>query len=257
MKVLVTGHNGFIGRNLIEWMLAEDWMVDGWDIKDENLPTVSDYQWVIHLGARTKFTDTEDILSKNYDFSKWLFKECQKHEVHFQYASCYQVYGQIKDYSEFSICAPQTTIAWSKYMFDRWVFNQRINNSFVQGFRYFDVYGKYQNNKISNWINQARTTGEINVSTNAEFIKHDWVWVGDVCKLHIDFIKSVRGSGLWNVGSGLSHSDMDIIEEIAIRENSVIKLIEDKVLSTKICADLTYLKATIGKRKWLNVFEWL
>jgi len=25
----------------------------------------------------------------------------------------------------------------------------------------------------------------------------------------------------------------------------------------KTCADLTHLKETIGKRKWLNVYEWL
>lgn len=257
MHILVTGCNGFIGRNLIEWLLAEDWQVDGWDIHDVKLPNVSKYQWVIHVGAKTTYTDTEDILSKNYDFSKWLFNECQLHEVNFQYASCYNVYGQLKDYSEYSVCVPQSTIAWSKYLVDRWVFSQPITKSFVQGFRYFDVYGKYQNNNISKWKDEARNTGIITASNHAEYIKHDWVWVGDVCKIHIEFIKNVNGSGLWNIGSGLCHSDLDIIEEIASLENATVVTINDDKKPIKTCANLSLLKSTIGKHKWLNIFEWL
>ena len=90
----------------------------------------------------------------------------------------------------------------------------------------------------------------------------DWTWVGDVCRLHIDFIKTVNGSGIWNVGSGLAHSFLDIAEEIAEIEGATIELMpipleEQQRMRTKTCADLAHLKETIGKRKWLNVFEYL
>lgn len=99
--------------------------------------------------------------------------------------------------------------------------------------------------------------GYIEVPQGSEYTKRDYVWVGDVCKLHIDFIKTVKGSGIWNVGSGLTHSILDIAEEIAEQENVRIELIDPVDLPIKICANMKHLKETVGKRKWLNVFEFL
>jgi ADP-L-glycero-D-manno-heptose 6-epimerase len=270
MRVLVTGHNGFIGRNMLAWMAHEpDWHVDGWDWDPAGLPDIVNYDWVIHLGAIADMTnpDVDRILKQNLEFSQWLFKECNTHGVHLQYASSSSVYGNTKDFSEYAPCNPQTPYAWSKYLFDRWVF-QQPQSIFVQGFRYFNVYGKYmhlrgtRSNIIHKWREEARKTGKITVWEGAENIKRDWTWVGDVCRLHIDFIKEVKGSGIWNVGSGLAHSFLDIAEEIAEIEGVHIELEsipaeEQARMRSKTCADLAHLKETIGKRKWLNVFEYL
>jgi nucleoside-diphosphate-sugar epimerase len=64
------------------------------------------------------------------------------------------------------------------------------------------------------------------------------------------------------VGSGLSHSFLDIAEEIAEQEGVELRKIpvpeEEKNRMRNItCADLTHLKETVGRRKWLNVYEWL
>ena len=58
--------------------------------------------------------------------------------------------------------------------------------------------------------------------------------------------------------SGLAHSYYDIAEEIAAQESVPLELIDGNhtdIYTSK--ADLTLLKATIGKRKWLNIYEWL
>ena len=117
-------------------------------------------------------------------------------------------------------------------------------------------------NAIHKWREQARQHGYIEVWEDAEHVYRDWTWVGDVCKLHIDFIKQVKGSGIWNVGAGLPHSFLDIAEYIAEQEGAEIKTVavpdeERARFRVKTCADLTLLKETIGKRKWLNVYEWL
>jgi ADP-L-glycero-D-manno-heptose 6-epimerase len=267
MKILVTGHNGFIGRNMIEWMSAEGWQVEGWDYDPSNLPDIKKYQWVVHLGALTdkSKTNIDQFMIQNYEFSQWLFNECQLNEVHLQYASTSSVYGYSKDYTETASCTPLTPYALSKYLFDRWAFRQPAHIAFVQGFRYFNVYGKYmhlrgnQANIIYKWQEEARKTGQISVWNNADQVKRDWVWVGDVCKLHIDFIKTVNGSGIWNVGSGLAHSYLDIAEAVAEQEDVGIQVVESKGndIRYKTCADLTLLKSTIGKRQWLNVFEYI
>jgi ADP-L-glycero-D-manno-heptose 6-epimerase len=270
MKILITGHEGFIGRNMLAWCAAEEgWHVDGWEWDSKSFPDVHSYDWVIHLGAIADMTctDVEAIMKQNYEFSQRLFNECNKHGVHLQYASSSSVYGDTRDFSEHANCYPQTPYAWSKYLFDRWVFQQK-QSVMVQGFRYFNVYGKWMHlrgnraNAIVKWRNQARKEGKITVWENAEHIKRDWTWVGDVCRLHIDFIKTVNGSGIWNCGAGLAHSFLDIAEEIAEQEGVEIEFVpvpteELTRFRNKTCADLTLLKQTIGKRKWLNVFEFL
>ena len=269
MRVLITGDEGFIGRNMLAWCAAEGWAVEGYEWHPTERPDVSQYDWVIHLGAVADMTctDVDKILKQNLEFSQWLFTECNKHGTHLQYASSSSVYGDTKNFSEHAPCTPQTPYAWSKYLFDRWVFQQE-HKIYVQGFRYFNVYGKYmhlrgsRSNAIEKWRTQARKEGKITVWEDAEYIKRDWTWVGDVCRLHIDFIKQVNGSGIWNCGSGLAHSFLDIAEEIAEQEGVDIEFVQ--VPQSELTrfrhttkADLTHLKETIGKRKWLNVFEFL
>ena len=269
MNILVTGHEGFIGRNMMAWLQQEDWQVDGYEWHPAHRPDVSLYDWVIHLGAIADMSETnvELIMQQNLDFSQWLFTECNKHGTNLQYASSSSVYGNTREFSEHAPCNPQTAYAWSKYLFDRWVFQQH-NDVMVQGFRYFNVYGKWMHlrgrraNVIHKWRTQARKEGKITVWTGAEDIKRDWTWVGDVCRLHIDFIKQVKGSGIWNVGSGLGHSFLDIAEEIAEIEGVEIEFEsippdEHARMRVKTCADLKLLKKTVGSRQWLNVFEFL
>jgi len=266
MKILITGHEGFIGRNMMVWMANEGWSVEGWEWDPKNYPDVKPYDWVVHLGAVYN-ADIDTTLTQNLEFSQWLFNECQENEVHLQYASSNAVYGSGPNFSETGPGNPLTPYAWSKYLFDRWVFQQE-HKMFVHGFRYFNVYGKWMHlkgtnaNLIHKWREQAKQDGYVKVGANAEHVRWDWTWVGDVCKLHIDFIKEVNGSGLWNVGSGLTHSLLDIAEEVAEKEGVPVKFgsqtVEEKGKGRfKVCADLTSLKATIGKRKWLNVFEYL
>ena len=264
MKILVTGCNGFIGKNMISYLTqATDWKIEGWswDPDPTNWPKIVSYDWVIHLGAETTSTDVELVLEKNFDFSQWLFTECQKHGVHLQYASSHEVYGQSSDLCESAQCAPMTPVAWSKYLFDRWAFKS-AHTAYVQGFRYFNVYGKWMHTKghlFDSWRTEAKLTGKIVLTQHAEHIKRDWVWVGDICRVHLDFIRAVNGSGIWNVGSGLIHSDYDIADEIAETENAEVVVIETNlnVKHQHARPNLLHLKETIGKRKWLNVYEWI
>ena len=270
MRVLITGSEGFIGKNMMAFLSHQpDWDVNGWDWHPTERPDVSTYDWVIHLGAVADMTeaDIDKVLYQNYDFSCWLFNECQEHGVNLQYASSSSVYGNTKNFSEYAVCQPQTPYAWSKYLFDRWVFNQHPT-IFVQGFRYFNVYGKWMHlrgnraNAIYKWTEQARKQGYIEVWDNAEHIYRDWTWVGDICQLQLDFINTVKGSGIWNVGSGLSHSFLDIAEAIADQTGVEIRTVpmpdaEKTRFRQKTCADLKHLKETIGKRRWLNVYEWI
>ena len=100
---------------------------------------------------------------------------------------------------------------------------------------------------IYKWRQQARKEGYIEVWENAEHIKRDWTWVGDVCRLHTDFMQTVVGSGIWNCGAGLAHSFLDIAETIAEQEGVEIRTIpvpdsEKTRWRQNTCANLKHLK---------------
>lgn len=268
-KVLITGYKGFIGTNMMLWCQGRGYLVEGWDWdpNPDNWPNVDLYDWVIHLGAVADITEpsVEKCLKQNLDFSQWLFNECNRLGVHFQYASTSSVYGKTKDFSEYAECYPDNPYAWSKYLFDRWVFEQPLN-IMVQGFRYFNVYGERmalrgrRANVLHKWREEARNKGTVTVYEGADKLRRDFTWVGDVCRLHTDFIETVNGSGIWNVGSGLTYTFQEIAEEIAERESA--ELIYESIpnphsFRAYTCADLSKLKDTLGPRDWLTVYNWL
>ena len=68
MKILITGHEGFVGRNMLAWCnQEEEWEVDGWEWDPNDFPDVSSYDWVIHLGAIADMscTDVDAIMKQN------------------------------------------------------------------------------------------------------------------------------------------------------------------------------------------------
>jgi ADP-L-glycero-D-manno-heptose 6-epimerase len=228
--------------------------VEGWEWDPKDFPDVRPYDWVVHLGAIADMTETDvdKVLQQNLEFSQQLFNDCNKHGVHLQYASSSSVYGNTKDTSEYAPCYPQTPYAWSKYLFDRWVFNQKPT-IMVQGFRYFNVYGKWMHlrgsraNAIYKWRQEARKEGKITVWENAEHVYRDWTWVGDICRLQTDFMTTVNGSGIWNVGTGSPTSFEAVAKEIAKKYNAEIDYIPmpDDIKNQYqkyTCADLTNLR---------------
>jgi nucleoside-diphosphate-sugar epimerase len=58
MKILITGHQGFIGKNLSAY-LKDEFEVFGYEWSESECPSVSDYDWVIHLGAISSTTEKD------------------------------------------------------------------------------------------------------------------------------------------------------------------------------------------------------
>lgn len=266
MNILVTGHEGFIGRNMLSWLHQQDgWTVDGWEWDPKDFPDVHSYDWVIHLGAIADngFTDVDVILNQNLEFSQWLFNECNTHGVNLQYASSSTVYGNTKSFSEHSPCHPQTPYAWSKYLFDRWVFQQE-QHIMVQGFRYFNVYGNHEDHKgtQASPITQFNKQNPIKLFYNSEQYLRDFIAVEDICRVHVDFIQKVSASGIWNIGTGTARSFQEVANIISQRNNTCIAYTEmPEILKSSYqkytCADLTRLEDAIGVQRWISIEEWL
>ena len=171
MKILLTGHKGFIGSYMLKALEKQGHDVDTFDWDDGYMPNVMEQDWVIHMGAISSTTerDIDKVLRQNYDFSRQLYNNCKTFGVNLQYSSSASVYGLVSTFREDAILEPKTPYAWSKYLFERY-HAQHQGGNIVQGFRYFNVYGpegeEHKGNQASPYMqfkNQALVDGEIKV----------------------------------------------------------------------------------------------
>lgn len=254
MKILVTGHKGFIGSNMIERLNALGHAVTGFEW-GENFPGY-DFDTVMHFGAisSTNEKDVNKVMTQNYEFSIWLVETCNRHGINLQYSSSASVYGLGDNFSENASVDPRNPYAWSKYLFERYVSSKKFAIT-VQGFRYFNVYGPGESHKSQpSPFELFSRQSTITLFKGSEYIKRDFVPVEKVLQTHIEFLK-VKESGIWNVGSGKARPFL----EVAKLFNKPIQYIDipEELKSSYqkyTCADLTKLNETINKYS-LNILE--
>lgn len=247
MKILVTGHKGFIGSNLMKLLQDESHEVTGFEWGDE-FPGYN-FDTVMHLGAisSTDEKNVDKILEQNYEFSIWLVETCNNHGINFQYASSASVYGLGNNFSENAAVDPKTPYAWSKYLFERYLKTKNFTIT-TQGFRYFNVYGNGEQDKSQpSPYEMFSRHPHITLFVGSDNIKRDFVHVDKIIRTHVEFLK-VPESGVWNIGSGRATSFLEVAQTF----NKPIKYVD---ISDNLkpgyqyytCADLTKLTNTIDK----------
>lgn len=264
MKVLVTGSKGFIGQNMCKALKSNNIDFDAFDILDgytrpKNL-NITDYNWVIHLGAisSTTETDIKKIMDLNVSWSIELFEECKKYNTNLQWASSASVYGKRNIssglFKESDICKPENYYAMSKYLIEKYIEKSNYNTT-VQGFRYFNVYGDYEDHKgsqaspVHQFTKQAKETGIIKIFENSDKCLRDFVPVHLVVDTHIKMLR-IKQSGVYNIGTGTTKSFLQIAEEVAKKYNAIIQEIPfPESLKTQYqyytCSDNTKINNTL------------
>lgn len=260
MKILITGHKGFIGQNLMQYLTQQGYTVEGYEYDSKTFPDTIRFNQVIHLGAISSTTETniEKIMLQNYDFSMKLLKKCISARVPLQYASSASVYGNTKDFSESSNKNPNSAYSWSKYLFDREVDTiiKDNPNALIQGFRYFNVYGPFETHKqnqaspITKFIHEAKTLGTISIFEKSENYLRDFICVSDVCEIHHQMLNK-KVSGIFNVGTGSATSFAEIAKIVAKKyQAKVVTVPMPKILThqyqTYTCADTTLLNTHVS-----------
>lgn len=251
MKLLVTGHKGFIGSNFLKWIPDHDITTFEWG---DCLPNVEGMDWVVHFGAisSTLETDVEKVLTQNLDFSVWLLEECIKHKVNLQYSSSASVYGKGNNFREDAKVDPRSPYAWSKYLFERHVTRMSPTIT-VQGFRYFNVYGPGEDHKgnmaspFHKFKKEYEETGHITLYEGSENYFRDFVPVEVVCSVHESFL-NIKESGIWNVGLQYPLSFKEVALTIAPEDRIKYVKMPDNMKNSYqayTCADLSKLNRTL------------
>jgi len=265
MKILVTGYKGFIGQNMVQYLHNNtDWEVDTYEWGEE-YQGVFGYDWVIHLGAISITTERniEKVLTRNTDFTDRLIRDCKTFGVNLQFASSASLYGLNKEFNEESQLDPITPYAWSKYLSERKI-REHTGGNILHCFRYFNVYGDYEEHKgsqaspVTQFKKQLETNGFIKIFDGSSQYFRDFICVTDICRVHVEFIKTVKKSGIYNVGTGKVYSFQQVADLITDKQ-IYIPMPENLKRSyqeyTK--ADVTKLESVLGPQSWMTIEEYL
>jgi ADP-L-glycero-D-manno-heptose 6-epimerase len=177
---------------------------------------------VFHQGAcsDTMESDANYVMDTNYEYSKTLLDYCVKRNIPFLYASSASVYGNGEQgFIESRECEqPLNAYAFSKWLFD--VYVQKRSKDFssqVVGLRYFNVFGPQENHKarmasvMYHFYHQLMNQNTVNLFEGTDGYadgeqKRDFIYVKDVVKVNLFFFENPHLSGIFNCGTGKSHT---------------------------------------------------
>ena len=187
MKILITGTNGFIGKNLIEYFKTRD--EDIYCPKRQQLNLLdSDYVFeylnnnkfdlIIHCGIN--INSVEENLKMYFNLER-----CSKH-----YGKMFCI-GSGAEYDMrnykirmkehyFKNNIPEDIYGFSKYVIARDIEAKKKN---IYNFRVFGIFGKYEDYKrrfISNNICRVICNLDITINKNMFF---DYIYVNDFCRI--------------------------------------------------------------------------
>ena len=221
--ILVTGSEGFIGKNLIKKLREKDNAIiieinedifqnEDWDdvlisILMDNKPDV-----IYHIGAcsDTLEQDVNYMMKLNFQFTKLLVDWSSENNSKLIYSSSAANYGQNEKY-------PSNLYGWSKYVAEQYV----VSNNGI-GLRYFNVYGPGEENK-----------GKMSSVAHQCFVNHkqggiwklfpkkptrDFVYIKDVVSANLYAEKKYKklNKNWYEVGSGESRSFEDVLNSMGI-----------------------------------------
>lgn len=216
MAVLITGHKGFIGQNMIASIPG----ARGYEWGD-GAPDLSGIDRVIHLGAisSTQCQDWQRLMHQNVTFSVELLDACSERRIPFQFASSASVYGaDAVTFKETDLATPSTLYALSKHLVEDYILSRDWPMP-VQAFRYFNVYGPHEDHKDqpsphTKFRRQAEETGRIEVFEGSDNIRRDFISVERLIEVQLHFF-DLDVSGVYNLGTGAATSFMDVARIVA------------------------------------------
>ena len=246
--IIVTGSKGFIGQNFLKALkdkeIKEVEKNDSWHFR-QSFKDWNKVELILHQGAisHTTSTNLKALQHFNVEFSQWILQQAIKYQIPIKYASSASVYGHtLTDMN------PLNYYAISKLTVDYWIQDHINEFSFIQAFRYFNVYGEGEENKgdqaspISKFTKQVKEDGKIKLFEGSDKFLRDFVFVDDVVDI---VLNNDKPSGFYDLGTSNPTSFQEVGELIAKKYDGTIECIPfPEYLKDK------YQKYTCAKKEW-------
>ena len=184
---------------------------------------------IFHQGAcsNTMEWDADFLYNNNLLYSKELLNFSQKTKTSLIYASSASVYGAGKIFKEsVEYEDPINLYAYSKFKFDQLVRQELVKSETqIVGLRYFNVYGPQEQHKGTmasvafHLHNQLKDNEEIKLFEGSDGYddgeqRRDFIYVEDVVKVNLWFLKNQKVSGIFNVGTGKSQTFNEVAHSV-------------------------------------------
>lgn len=190
-----------------------------------------DIQAIIHMGAISTTTETNvnKIIEQNIGYSLDLFDWCTENDIPFIYASSAATYGEGEhgfndsiDPKHLKKLQPLNPYGFSKHMVDKAIIQKKEKPSQWVGLKFFNVYGPNEYHKggqksvVAHAFKQIQETGKMKLfkSHHPDYEDgmqlRDFVYVNDIAKNIIWFLKHPEVSGIFNQGTGKARSFKDL-----------------------------------------------
>jgi len=246
--IIVTGSKGFIGQNFLKALkdkeIKEVEKNDSWHFR-QSFKDWNKVELILHQGAisHTTSTNLKALQHFNVEFSQWILQQAIKYQIPIKYASSASVYGHtLTDMN------PLNYYAISKLTVDYWIQDHINEFSFIQAFRYFNVYGEGEENKgdqaspISKFTKQVKEDGKIKLFEGSDKFLRDFIFVDDVVDI---VLNNDKPSGFYDLGTSNPTSFQEVGELVAKKYNGTIECIPfPEYLKDK------YQKYTCAKKEW-------
>ena len=227
MKVILTGADGFIGKNFKKRISGEIIEVEKnncWNFLND-FDEWNEVSLILHQGAISSTTETNirEIYKYNVDFTLSLFEIAKLKKIPVKYASSASVYGNTNGKIN-----PLNYYALSKLTIDYWVLDNLKDFSHISGYRYYNVYGNHENHKgdqaspISKFTQQVRETGKLKLFTGSHEFLRDFVCVNDIVNV---VLNNDKPSGIYDLGTSKPISFQEVAELVIQKEGGEIEYI--------------------------------
>ncbi len=189
-----------------------------------DLNNLKNIQCIFHEGAcsDTMEYNKDYMMGINYEYSKEIFSIAKSNKAKFIYASSASVYGLNENSQEIEKNeSPLNIYAESKLLFDKFIINQDYP---AVGLRYFNVYGRGEENKGKMASMAYKMNQEYLESKKISLFKgtggymdgeqkRDFIYIDDVVSINMFFMNE-SFHDVYNVGTGKAESFNEIAKNI-------------------------------------------
>ena len=234
MKILITGHKGFVGRNFVKAFPDSD--ITGIDLKDGNdcrdffKTNTDNFDLVIHLAAIVGGRATIEgeplsvatDLSIDAEFFNWVQSTKPKNVVYFSSSAAYPIELQTTyrrnrlaehDLNLEAVRNPDLTYGWAKLTGE--YLAQFVTDSNVFIFRPFSGYGSDQDADypFASFIDRALAKADpFDIWGDGEQVR-DFIHIEDIVQAVLWHVQTGY-TGTWNLCSGVPTSFNDLAQMV-------------------------------------------
>jgi len=242
MKILVTGHKGFIGSHVYEHLTKIGYEVDGLDKPDDVRDIIRfiacngvKYNVIIHLAAYAALRDSVENPDKFWDNNvvkaKRLFDYCGRNNIRLLYASSAGAHGWW-----------QNPYAITKKV------NEFMAPDNSVGMRFFNVWA--EKGSRDDMLYEMLKQGTAQYITRH---RRDWIHVHDVARA-ICYLIPDKFRGVLDIGTGKNYSVLELAMRMGKSDLPILDHTPNEPDS--LCADITQL-TKLGWFPTIDIMELL